>query len=127
MSFRVFLLFLFRLSGAIIRFGDRSHFCSCGVLSRNLALYANSMIAADDRETGRTDEVLSEGFAASRVPIIPDTASLHKNMKNSHRRFWEVPVTLQSRGPKGEVSGRWCLRKRWYYTRNILYYDAPQS
>ena len=48
MSFRVFLLYLFRLSGAIIRFGDRSRFCSCGVLSRNLALYANSMILSID-------------------------------------------------------------------------------
>ena len=48
MSFRVFLLYLFRLSGAIIRFKDRYHFCSCGVFSITLALYANSVIRSID-------------------------------------------------------------------------------
>ena len=43
-SLCVILLYLFRLSGAIIWFGDRSRFCSCGVFSRSLALYANSII-----------------------------------------------------------------------------------
>ena len=38
------MLYLLRLSGAIIRFGERSRFLICGVLSRNLALDANSMI-----------------------------------------------------------------------------------
>ena len=38
------MLYLLRLSGAIIRFGERSRFLICGVLSRNLVLDANSMI-----------------------------------------------------------------------------------
>ena len=38
------VLYLLRLSTAIIRFGDRSRFLICGVLSRNLALVANSII-----------------------------------------------------------------------------------
>ena len=38
------LLYLLRLSGAIIRFGERSRFLICGVLSRNLDLVANSII-----------------------------------------------------------------------------------
>ena len=47
-SFCVVLLYLFRISGAIIRFKDRCHFCSCGVFSINLALYANSLIRSID-------------------------------------------------------------------------------
>ena len=47
-SFCVVLFYLFRLSGAIIRFGDKYRFCSSGVFSRNLALYANSIILSID-------------------------------------------------------------------------------
>ena len=47
-SFCVVLLYLFRLSGAFIRFGDRSLFCSFGVFSRNLALCENSRILSID-------------------------------------------------------------------------------
>ena len=43
-SFYMVVLYLLRLSGVIIRFGERSRFLICGVLSRNLALDANSMI-----------------------------------------------------------------------------------
>ena len=43
-SFCVVLFYLFRLSGAIIRFGDKYRFCSSGVFSRNLALYANFLL-----------------------------------------------------------------------------------
>ena len=38
------VLYLLRLSTAIIRFGDRSRFLICGALLRNLALVANSII-----------------------------------------------------------------------------------
>ena len=49
------------------------------------------------------DGVLGEGFAASRVLTSPDAASLHSNIKSSHRRSREVPSTLKSGGLQGEV------------------------
>ena len=41
------VLYLLRLSGPIIRFGERSRFLICGVLSRNLDLDANSIILSN--------------------------------------------------------------------------------
>ena len=47
-SFCGIVLNLFRLSGAIIRFGKSSRFLICSVLSKNLALNANSIILSID-------------------------------------------------------------------------------